>query len=61
MQITCGVEFITLVVSNRNELQCNYFGTNSGEEFYRNSSRFKDFIIPFRSLSIVKYNGMLIV
>jgi hypothetical protein len=61
LQVTCGIEFITLAVSNRNELQCNYFGTNVGEEFYRKSSKFKDFITPFRSLSIVKYNGMLAV
>ncbi|RIA95092.1 hypothetical protein C1645_817210 [Glomus cerebriforme] len=56
LQIMCGIEFITLAVSNRNELQCNYFGTNTGEEFYRKSSKFQDFITPFRSLSIVKHN-----
>jgi hypothetical protein len=30
-----------------------------GEEFYHKSSKFEEFIAPFRSLSIVKYNGML--
>lgn len=30
-----------------------------GEEFYHKSSKFEEFIAPFRSLSIIKYNGML--
>ncbi|PKK62121.1 hypothetical protein RhiirC2_855883 [Rhizophagus irregularis] len=56
LQITCGQEFITLTVSNNNELNSNYFGSNVGEEFYRNSSKFRDFVAPFRSFSVVKYN-----
>ncbi|RGB30133.1 hypothetical protein C1646_818068 [Rhizophagus diaphanus] len=56
LQITCGQEFVTLSVSNRNELGSSFFGTNAGEEFYRNTPKFKDFITPFRSLSNVKYN-----
>uniref|UniRef100_U9SXV5 Uncharacterized protein n=1 Tax=Rhizophagus irregularis (strain DAOM 181602 / DAOM 197198 / MUCL 43194) TaxID=747089 RepID=U9SXV5_RHIID len=27
-----------------------------GEEFYHKSSKFEEFIAPFRSLSIIKYN-----
>ena len=54
-----GPEFVPLTVSNHNKLYCNYFGINIGEEFYRKTPKFRDFITPFRSLSIVKHNGML--
>ncbi|RIA84568.1 hypothetical protein C1645_879838 [Glomus cerebriforme] len=49
LQVICGQELI-LTVSNRNELGCNFFGANAGEEFYRITPKFKDFITPFRSL-----------
>jgi hypothetical protein len=52
------MEFITLAVSNSDELRSNWFGSNVGEEFYQTYSNLSDAIIPFRCFSILKKKGM---
>jgi hypothetical protein len=52
------MEFITLAVSNSDELRSHWFGSNSGEEFYQTYSNLSDAIIPFRCFSILKKKGM---
>jgi len=52
------MEFITLAVSNSDELRSHWFGSNTGEEFYQNYSNLSDAIIPFRCFSILRKKGM---
>ena len=52
------MEFITLAVSNSDELRSHWFGSNSGEEFYQTYSNLSDAIIPFRCFSIFKKKGI---
>ncbi|CAB5212216.1 unnamed protein product [Rhizophagus irregularis] len=54
LHVTCGMEFITLAVSNYDELRSHWFGSNIGEEFYQTYSNLSDAIIPFRCFSILK-------
>ncbi|UZO24830.1 uncharacterized protein OCT59_017124 [Rhizophagus irregularis] len=57
LHVTCGMEFITLAVSNYDELRSHWFGSNIGEEFYQTYSNLSDAIIPFRCFSILKKKG----
>ena len=52
------MEFITLAVSNSDELRSHWFGSNSGEEFYQTYSNLSDAIIPFCCFSILKKKGI---
>ena len=55
------MEFITLAVSNSDELRSHWFGSNVGEEFYKTYSNLSDAIIPFRCFSILKKKGILYI
>ena len=55
------MEFITLAVSNSDELRSHWFGSNVGEEFYKTYSNLSDAIIPFRCFSILKKKGIYLL
>uniref|UniRef100_U9UK96 Uncharacterized protein n=1 Tax=Rhizophagus irregularis (strain DAOM 181602 / DAOM 197198 / MUCL 43194) TaxID=747089 RepID=U9UK96_RHIID len=38
LQVTCGVEFLTLVIPLSEKLNISYFGTSVGEEYKTNDS-----------------------
>jgi hypothetical protein len=53
------MEFITLAVSNSDELRSHWFGSTIGEEFYQTYKNLSDTIIPFRCFSILKRKGII--
>ncbi|CAB4436586.1 unnamed protein product [Rhizophagus irregularis] len=54
LQVTCGMEFIAITVSNNSELRSHWFGSSIGEEFYHSYNILNEAIVPFRCFSILK-------
>jgi len=61
LQVSCEIEFITLAVSNTDELRSHWFGSNVGEEFYQSYKNLSDIIVPFRCFSILKQKGIYFI
>ena len=51
------MEFITLAVSNFDELRSHWFGSNIGEDFYHTYNILNEAIVPFRCFSVLKKKG----
>lgn len=54
------MEFITITVSNNDELRSHYFGSDIGECFYCEYNILNNAIIPFCCYSILKRKGKII-
>ncbi|GES96265.1 hypothetical protein GLOIN_2v1782986 [Rhizophagus clarus] len=58
LQITCNVEFLTIVVSLDKELNSSYFGTPIGEEFYKACIKIDEIVDSFHHFSCLKNAGI---
>ncbi|CAB4488142.1 hypothetical protein RhiirA5_422148 [Rhizophagus irregularis] len=54
LQITCDVEFLTLVIPLSKELNISYFGTPVGEEFYKSCLKLDEIHNSFYHFSCLK-------
>ncbi|RIA85497.1 hypothetical protein C1645_741518 [Glomus cerebriforme] len=54
LQITCGVEFLTIIVPLNKELNSSYFGTPVGEEFYKTCLKIDEIVNNFYHFSCLK-------
>ncbi|CAB4438105.1 unnamed protein product [Rhizophagus irregularis] len=54
LQITCNVEFLTIIVPLDKELNSSYFGTPVGEEFYKTCMKIDEIVDSFHHFSCLK-------
>jgi hypothetical protein len=55
----CGVEILSLVVSNRSQMIQSSFGTHIAEKFFRNSFTIDSVVERFHAFSLTKYHGKI--
>jgi hypothetical protein len=53
----CGVEVLSLLVSNRSQMIQSSFGTHVAEKFFRKTFIIDNVVEHFHSFSLTKYHG----